>query len=304
MKKMRTIILGVLSLLYLNVNAKNMDKALQTVTDLFIATDQRDWEKVESCFATEVILDYSSMTGNPAGSLRPKQIINAWQGILPGFESTHHQIGNLVISENGKGAHVFCYGTASHYLSDPQGNVWIVVGSYDFDLIEEKTGWKISTMKFNFKYQDGNTELPSKAINGPEKNKSSVREFFKALEHENIDELLSLFANDARQINPYASGIFPEGANGKEEIRNYWTPVFPNFDGMEFPIEEIYSMEDPRIVFVKYQGKIKLKDGAGLYQNDYYSTFKFNEQGLIEEYVEIFNPIVAARGFGLINKIK
>jgi len=54
---------------------------------------------------------------------------------------------------------------------------------------------------------------------------------------------------------------------------------------------------------VKYQGKIQLKAG-GTYENDYYSTFRFNEDVLIEEYVEIFNPIVAARGFGLMDQIK
>lgn len=134
-------------------------------------------------------------------------------------------------------------------------------------------------------------------------NKASVQAFFKALEAENVDELVDLFAEDAKQINPYHSGIFPTGANGKEEIKKYWTPVFPNFDGMTFPIEEIYAMEDPTMVFVKYTGNIKLKNNAGTYRNHYYSTFKFNENGKITEYVEIFNPIVAARGFGLLDKI-
>ena len=135
-------------------------------------------------------------------------------------------------------------------------------------------------------------------------NKASVKAFLKALEDENVDQLVALFADDAVHINPYASDIFPEGAKGKDGIRNYWTPVFPNFDGMEFPIEQLYAMEDPTLVFVKYTGRIKLKDNAGFYENDYYSTFTFNEAGLITEYVEIFNPIVAARGFGLLDLIK
>ncbi|GJM61859.1 alpha/beta hydrolase [Persicobacter diffluens] len=63
-------------------------------------------------------------------------------------------------------------------------------------------------------------------------------------------------------------------------------------------------MEDPAMVLVKFEGRIKLKGDAGWYKNDYYATFKFNEAGLIEEYVEIFNPIVAAQGFGLIDQIK
>lgn len=134
-------------------------------------------------------------------------------------------------------------------------------------------------------------------------NKATVKAFFKALEAENADQIANLFAENAKHINPYHSGIFPEGANGKEAIKAYWKPVFPNFDGMTFPIEELYAMEDPNIVFVKYKGNIKLKNNAGVYSNDYYSTFKFDDNGKIIEYVEIFNPIVAARGFGLLDNI-
>ncbi|MEM9328464.1 MAG: nuclear transport factor 2 family protein [Bacteroidota bacterium] len=135
-------------------------------------------------------------------------------------------------------------------------------------------------------------------------NKSAARAFFQALEKEDVDALVALFTDDAQHINPYHSGLFPEGAIGIEGIRQYWAPVFPKFDGMEFLIEELYAMENPNVVFAKYTGKIKLKDGVGYYENNYYSTFKFNEAGLITEYVEIFNPIVAARGFGLIDQIK
>ncbi|MCK8520129.1 nuclear transport factor 2 family protein [Aquimarina sp. D1M17] len=136
------------------------------------------------------------------------------------------------------------------------------------------------------------------------KNKVTVKAFFRALEEENVDALVDLFANEGKHINPYDSGLFPKGANGQEEIRAYWTPVFPNFDGMSFPIEEIYAMEDPRMVFVKYTGNIKLKNSESVYSNNYYSTFKFNDHGKITEYVEIFNPIVAAKGFGLIDQIQ
>ena len=56
---------------------------------------------------------------------------------------------------------MFCYGTASHYFQNELGeDVWIVVGTYDFDLEKIDTEWKVKKMKFNFKYQDGNLELP------------------------------------------------------------------------------------------------------------------------------------------------
>lgn len=137
-----------------------------TVVGLFVATDQQLWDQVAQSFHESVVLDYSSMNGNPAATLTPQQIVDAWQGILPGFESTHHQLGNFITTAEGNNAHVFCYGTASHYLPDEKGDVWWVVGAYDFDLIKGHDGsWKITHMTFHFKYQDGNGSLAEKAMN-------------------------------------------------------------------------------------------------------------------------------------------
>ena len=161
---MRTIIIWALSLITLNINAQHMKTPKATVTGLFISTDQQDWNQVEAHFSNEVLLDYSSLSGNPASTQTPRQITSAWKSILPGFEHTHHQLGNFVVKTDGEKASVFCYGTASHYLADDGGNLWTVVGTYDFDLEMVNGSWKITSMKFNFKFQDGNTTLPQKAI--------------------------------------------------------------------------------------------------------------------------------------------
>jgi len=157
------------SIISINVNAQNttkhtMETINQVVTQMFVATDQRQWDQVASTFASQVVLDYSSFTQQPAATLTPQQITTAWKGVLPGFESTHHQLGNFLTKVEGNKAHIFCYGTATHYLKDEQGNLWTVVGSYDFDLQQEGSTWKITHMKFNFKYQSGNASLPQKAI--------------------------------------------------------------------------------------------------------------------------------------------
>jgi len=159
--------------------------------------------------------------------------------------------------------------------------------------------------------QKKSTKKPSETMNIPQQgqevgqqNKATVRKFFTLLEQENITAFVDLFAENGQQINPYASGLFPAGAKGKAALKAYWEPVPSNFAGMKFPIHEIYAMEDPNMVFVRYAGQIKLKNDAGTYENEYYSTFKFDSTGKITEYVEIFNPIVAARGFGLLDKIK
>jgi len=152
-------------MLSFQLNAQLMKTPAGAVTQLFVATDEHNWELVETIFANEVKLDYSSMTGDAATMLSPTQITTAWKGVLPGFETTHHQLGNFIVTEKDNTAHVFCYGTAYHYLADEAGNSWTVVGTYDFDLVKtSKANWTITHMTFNFKFQDGNTSLPAKAI--------------------------------------------------------------------------------------------------------------------------------------------
>jgi len=128
----------------------------------------------------------------------------------------------------------------------------------------------------NTKSTDANTTIATQ-------NKASVKAFFKALEAEDINALMDLFADNAQHSNPYHSNIFPEGATGKAAIKAYWAPVFPNFGKMSFPIEALYAMENPNMIYVKYSGHIALKDNAGTYSNAYYSIFTFNDSGKIIE---------------------
>lgn len=133
-----------------------------TVTNLFVSTDKNAWQHLEQIFAKEVYLDYSSFTGAKPAKVSSKQIIKNWSSFLPRFKSTHHQLGNFQIKSFSKNkAKIFCYGTANHYLPDQKsGNIWTVVGSYDFDLELINHNWRITKIKFNFKYQDGNLDLP------------------------------------------------------------------------------------------------------------------------------------------------
>ena len=157
--------MGTLVLFSLSLKAQQMENINNVITRMFVATDQRDWAEVSRSFASEVIIDYSSMTGSPATTSTPGEIVSNWKKILPGFKSTHHQLGNFLTTVEGQKARVFCYGTAGHYLPDEKGDVWTVTGTYDFELSKDPMGnWKITQMKFNFKYQSGNTSLPEKAM--------------------------------------------------------------------------------------------------------------------------------------------
>jgi len=142
-----------------------MEQVPETLVKLVIAVDNRKWEEVKACFSDTVLLDYTSMAGGKPAELTPDQIIASWKELLPGFDHTHHQLGNFVVSEAGSGtAKLYCYVTATHYLKNDSGNnVWTVVGSYDAGLVNDNNKWKITSLKFNLKYTDGNNDLPKMA---------------------------------------------------------------------------------------------------------------------------------------------
>lgn len=174
---MKTTVLIVCTVLFIGckqpkqmtTNMNDTQHIQETITKVFVNSDNRNWEAVEAQFAPKVNLDYSSISGQPAAEVTPQQITSSWKTVLPGFTYTHHQIGNFITEINGNKAHSFCYGTATHYLEHDNGNVWTVVGTYDFDLENINGHWKLTSMTFNYKYQDGNTKLIEQAIENVKK---------------------------------------------------------------------------------------------------------------------------------------
>ena len=133
---------------------------IETVNQLFLSTDNRDWESVKKCFTEEVLLDITSMTGGEPSKITSQQIIDSWDEGLKVLKAIHHQTGNFQVSLNGDEADVFCYGIATHYFPNPtEQNTRIFVGSYNFHLKKINKLWKINMFKYNLKYIDGNLEL-------------------------------------------------------------------------------------------------------------------------------------------------
>ncbi len=140
------------------------DKIITAITQLFVETDNRDWERVKACFASQVRFDMSSLTGAAPATLSPAQIADAWDSGLRPLKAVHHQAGNYEVTLDGSTARAFCYATASHYLPNPSGhNTRVFVGSYDFHLTSDGQRWLIDAFRFNLKYLDGNLHLEQSA---------------------------------------------------------------------------------------------------------------------------------------------
>jgi hypothetical protein len=136
------------------------DAIVETITRLFVGTDERDWETVRACFTPRVLFDMSSMTGSTAAELDAEEIVDGWDRGLRHLKAIHHQAGNFRVTVNGGRADAFCYATASHYLPNATGrNTRLFVGSYDFQLEKDGVAWRIRLFRFNLKYMDGNLQL-------------------------------------------------------------------------------------------------------------------------------------------------
>jgi SnoaL-like domain len=136
------------------------EKIIQAILAIFNGADERDWQKVEQAMADNVLLDYASLSGNPAATLSAKQIIEAWRGFLPGFDSTHHHLSDFHVQQNGDQAVIHCKGKADHFLNNDS---WTVEGTYDAEAAKVNGEWVVTKLKFNLSGQSGNTALPAQA---------------------------------------------------------------------------------------------------------------------------------------------
>jgi ketosteroid isomerase-like protein len=137
-----------------------------------------------------------------------------------------------------------------------------------------------------------------------EENIKSARNLLRFLEQRRFKDFSVLFAENGKWTHPYHSGLFPAETIGKKEILKGIENGATNFDNIQFPIDEILPFEDPNKIAIKFKGKLHLKDGTGTYENDYLAILIFDENGKILEWIEYYNPIIAAKAFGLMDKIK
>jgi hypothetical protein len=140
-------------------------RVLDTLIQLFVATDQREWPAVEACFADSVLFDMTSLAGGEPARLTPAQISAAWAEGLAPIEALHHQVGNFQVQIAGERALASCYGVAWHYRRVASGrNTRTFVGSYDFQLARtDAGGWQIEHFRFLCKFVEGNLGLDQEA---------------------------------------------------------------------------------------------------------------------------------------------
>ncbi len=127
------------------------------ITSIAAGADRHDWDRVRGAFADEVTLDYTSLWGGEPATEAADDVIAQWSGFLPGFEVTHHMVTNETITSiDGDRATAQADFTATHRIGQ---DFWVLGGRYDYRLIRDAEGWKVSGLTMTALWETGSRDL-------------------------------------------------------------------------------------------------------------------------------------------------
>lgn len=121
--------------------------------------DTGNWPGYRSCFTDKLLVDFSRLTG------QPKILVDAddWTRFADLILTPcrrHHSYFNFDISVDGNSATAVWYFTARHWKATDLGaSVYNQHGWYDGSFVREGEGWKMSYVKHDFQWVEGNNAL-------------------------------------------------------------------------------------------------------------------------------------------------
>ena len=289
-----------------SVSTDGSEQVTSVIYDLFEATDALEWDRVENLFADTVRLDYSSLTGQEPALLAWLDIVAWREARLPWFGVVLHQIQQPTVVVYGDTATASHRWLAIEYVETDEWQLyWTVWGVYEYILARTNDGWKIQTMMFDAKYEDGTREVLDIAAervasweSTPEytldaTNAAILEQYFVWLESLDPEAVSSTFADDVEQVMPFAPNYFPDYLRG-DAVRAQYASLPSAFTSMNF--ERTYApTADENVIVARYEWTIENNDGS-FYNNIYVARFEF-EDGRIQKITEYFDPEILDNGF-------
>lgn len=121
--------------------------------------DLGDWAGYRSCFTDRLLVDFERLTGSPRVLVDADEWTRFADLILTPVRR-HHSYCNFDIRIDGKTASAVWYFTARHWKSTDLGtSIYNQHGWYDGHFVRSGDGWKMSYVKHDFQWVDGNNAL-------------------------------------------------------------------------------------------------------------------------------------------------
>ncbi len=290
-----------------NAEGKIDTAALKTVIEsVGTLADRGDFTGLEKLFAPEVMVDYSSLTGQPAELMSPQVLMTQWAGVLPGFDRTRHALSRIQVRINGAEAAGTAQVVAGHWIGDAY---WEVNGSYDYRFAKGGEGWRITAITLNLASETGSRDVFGPAMGraqaspnaylARQQTRQAVIDFLEGLEQKDMDRVNSVWAEDAVQDMPYAPEGFPQRVAGRDNLIKHYSGWPTNAGEASFTRSLVfYPTQDPQVVIAEFHGVCEIVPTGRTYDQRYIGLFHV-EGGKIKLFREYFNPAVFAYAFKL-----
>lgn len=131
-------------------------RVISLVSSIPLAVDLARYDLAEAAFAPEIVIDYTSLWGGVAQRQTPAQLMDAWRGLVPGFDATRHELTQLDAKVDGMSAVATAHVDGRHWID---GRLWRPIGTYRWTLERQGGGWKVTTMTFTMTEEIGDRGL-------------------------------------------------------------------------------------------------------------------------------------------------
>ncbi|MEM1312928.1 MAG: nuclear transport factor 2 family protein [Pseudomonadota bacterium] len=136
-------------------------RVVTLVSSIPLAVDRAAYDLAEAAFAPQVVIDYTSLWGGEPATMTPAALMDAWRGIVPGFDTTWHALGPVSVEIDGDAAAATAEVDGRHWIGD---RLWRPVGVYRWDLMRIEGGWKVTRMEFEMTAEQGDRALAQEAM--------------------------------------------------------------------------------------------------------------------------------------------
>ena len=139
------------------------EHAVQAVLHRYAtALDTRDWEKLRTCFAPDVVASYESI-----GELHGYEAVERLcRRVLEPLAATQHVVSNVEVSVDGDGATARCNLQSTHVRATPDGDNFVVAGVYTDELVRTAEGWRIVRRSLRRVWTTGRLHAAAAALRG------------------------------------------------------------------------------------------------------------------------------------------
>lgn len=281
-------------------------KIKNTIQAVATLADNGDFDALKTVFAPVVKMDYTSLFGGNPEVKSSQILMESWAGVLPGFDSTRHEISAIQVQSVSNKITATANVKAEHMLDN---QVWIVAGFYKYEFVQDGDQYRVSGMTFVLQSEEGSRELIQKAVTRAKSRRvpfieriqtvAVVRKFLESLEKKDMKMFAEVWADDAVQDMPYSPKGFPRRVSGKDNLLKHYS-AWPNISGKAKFLDGIvfHPMRDPQRVFVEYRGEVEIIPTQRIYKQIYGGLFHVSD-GKIELFREYYDPNAFAEAFGL-----